>query len=139
MSVNKVILLGRLGTDPELKKIPSSGASVCNLSLATTETWVDKSNQKQERTHWHRVIVWGKQADLCAQFLKKGKEIFLEGKVVSRSFDDKEGNKKYTTEIVADFVRFIGRDKKEGGENTLNKKLEDVKNDYCFSADDIPF
>lgn len=140
MSLNKVILMGRLGIDPELKKIVASGASVCNLSVATTETWLDKSSkEKQERTHWHRVIVWGKQAELCAQYLKKGREIFLEGKVVPRSYDDKDGNKKYTTEIVADFVRFIGKGKQEGGEGELNNKLEEARGSYDFTADDIPF
>ena len=108
MSVNKVILLGRLGQDPELKYTPS-GAAVCNFSLATTESWTDKnSGQKQERTEWHRVVVWGKLAELCNQYLSKGKQAFVEGRLQTRSWEDDSGQKKYATEINATTVQFLG-------------------------------
>ena len=99
MSVNKVILLGRLGQDPELKYTPG-GSAVCNFSIATTEAWTDKQGQKQEKTEWHRVVVWGKLAELCNQYLAKGRQAFLEGRLQTRSWDDKDGHKRYTTEIL---------------------------------------
>ena len=107
MSVNKVILLGRLGQDPELKYTPS-GTAVCNFSIATSESWSDKSGQKQERTEWHRIVVWGKLAELCNQYLSKGRQAFIEGGLQTRSWEDKQGQKRYTTEINAKSVQFIG-------------------------------
>lgn len=108
MSVNKVIILGRLGQDPELKYTPN-GNAVCNFSLATSESWNDKATgQKQERTEWHRVVVWGKLAELCNQYLSKGRQAFVEGQLQTRSWDDDQGNKKYSTEINAKTVQFIG-------------------------------
>ena len=107
MSVNKVILLGRLGQDPELKYTPG-GAAVCNFSMATTEAWTDKQGQKQEKTEWHRIVVWGKLAELCNQYLAKGRQAFVEGRLQTRSWDDKDGTKRYTTETMATTVQFIG-------------------------------
>ncbi|MDH4468182.1 MAG: single-stranded DNA-binding protein [Bacteriovoracaceae bacterium] len=112
MSVNKVILVGRLGQDPELKNTPG-GAAVCQFSLATSENWMDKQGQKQEKTEWHRIVVWGKLAETCNQYLAKGRQAYVEGKLQTRSWDDKEGQKKYTTEIVANTVQFLGS--KDGG------------------------
>ena len=106
-SVNKVILIGNLGADPELKYTPSNRA-VCNLRLATTDFFKDKSGQRQERTEWHRVTVWGDQAENCNKYLTKGRSVFIEGRLQTRSWDDKDGNKRYTTEIVADSVKFLG-------------------------------
>lgn len=106
-SINKVILIGRLGQDPEVKSTPS-GQSVATLSVATSETWRDKdSGQKQEKTEWHRVIAWGKLADLAKSYLSKGKLIYLEGKLQTRSWDDKTGVKRYTTEILANTIQFL--------------------------------
>lgn len=153
MSVNKVILLGRLGQDPELKYTPG-GSAVCNFSLATTEAWTDKQGQKQEKTEWHRVVVWGKLAELCNQYLAKGRQAFLEGRLQTRSWDDKEGNKKYTTEILASTVQFIGgatANNNSTANNTNNQTVDSsynqaapaqeyqVANDASFAADDIPF
>jgi single-strand DNA-binding protein len=107
MSVNKVILVGRLGQTPEVKYTPS-GAAVANFSVATNETWVDKSGQKQERTEWHRVVVWGKTAELCQQYLSKGRQVYLEGKLQTRQWQDKDGQTKYTTEVQAQTVQFLG-------------------------------
>lgn len=105
-SVNKVILLGNLGANPELKYLPS-GQAVCEIRLATSQTYKDKNDQKQERTEWHRVVAWGKTAENCGKYLQKGRQIYLEGRLQTRSWDDKDGNKRYTTEIVADQVVFL--------------------------------
>ena len=106
MSVNKVILVGRLGQDPELKYTPS-GAAVCNFSLATSESWADKSGQRQERTEWHRVVFWRKAAEIVAQYSKKGDRLYVEGKLATRSWED-NGQKKYMTEIQAENQQFLG-------------------------------
>jgi len=105
--MNKVLLLGRLGNDPEVRYTTNGGA-VANFNLATNESWTDKSGQKQERTEWHRVVVWGKLGELCGQYLTKGRQASLEGKLQTREWTDKEGNKRYTTEIVAQNVQFLG-------------------------------
>lgn len=104
--MNKVFLYGRLGQDPELRHT-QSGNSVCNLSVATSKSWVDKSGQKQSATEWHRVVVWGKTGDNCAKYLAKGREVIIEGELQTRSWDD-NGTKKYATEIVASTVQFVG-------------------------------
>src|SRR5256885_1215483 len=106
-SVNKVILIGNLGADPELKYTPSN-RPVCNLSLATNEVFKDKSGQRQERTEWHRVTVWGDSAENCSKYLAKGRPVYIEGRLQTRSWDDKEGKKRYSTEVVADRVVFLG-------------------------------
>ncbi len=148
MSVNKVILLGRLGQDPELKYTPG-GSPVCNFSLATTESWTDKSGQKQEKTEWHRVVVWGKLAELCNQYLAKGRQAFLEGRLQTRAWDDKDGNKRYTTEILASTVQFIGGPSASQNTNTgvdtsysqtpAPAQEYQISSDASFAADDIPF
>ena len=106
-SVNKVILIGNLGAKPELKYLPS-GQAVCEMRLATNEVFNDKQNQRQERTEWHRVVVWGKTAENCAQYLDKGRSVYVEGRLQTRSWDDKDGKKRYSTEVVADRVVFLG-------------------------------
>ncbi|RLA64110.1 MAG: single-stranded DNA-binding protein [Epsilonproteobacteria bacterium] len=147
MSVNKVILLGRLGQDPELKYTPS-GVPVCNFSLATTENWADKSGQKQERTEWHRIVVWGKLGELCNQYLSKGRQAFVEGALQTRSWE-KDGVKRYTTEINARNVQFLGgaqasKDQaapqaSASSPNPVMDQSYDVSTDSNFTADDIPF
>ncbi len=106
-SVNKVILVGNLGRDAELRYTPG-GAAVATLNLATTEVWNDKAGQKQEKTEWHRVVVWGKSAESLAEYLTKGKQIYVEGKLQTRQWDDKDGNKRYTTEVRCDRVVLLG-------------------------------
>jgi single-strand DNA-binding protein len=105
--VNKVILIGNLGKDPELRYTPS-GQPTANFSLATTERWTDKNGQKQERTEWHNIVAWGKLAELVNQYLKKGRSAYVEGRISTRSWDDRDGNKKYRTEIVANQIQFLG-------------------------------
>ncbi|MCM0605571.1 MAG: single-stranded DNA-binding protein [Xanthomonadaceae bacterium] len=108
MSVNKVILVGRLGQAPEVRYTPS-GAAVANFSVATNESWTDKSGQKQEKTEWHRVVVWGKLAELCKTYLAKGRQVYIEGKMQTRQWEDKkDGQTKYTTEVMAQTVQFLG-------------------------------
>ncbi|MGE3611634.1 MAG: single-stranded DNA-binding protein [Bacteriovoracaceae bacterium] len=147
MSVNKVILLGRLGQDPELKYTPG-GSPVCNFSMATTEAWTDKSGQKQEKTEWHRIVVWGKLAELCNQYLGKGRQAFVEGRLQTRAWDDKDGNKRYTTEILANTVQFIGGATASTNNNAVDTSYAQaapaaqdyqISNDTHFAADDIPF
>jgi len=155
MSVNKVIILGRLGQNPEMKYTPS-GAGVCNFSVATSENWTDKSGQKQERTEWHRIVVWGKLAELCNQYLAKGRQVYLEGRLQTRQWEDKQGQKRYTTEINASTIQFIGARGEAGAENSQHAGSQqqqqssnkdggmmdqdyDISTDAGFTADDIPF
>lgn len=114
-SVNKVLIMGNLGQDPELRYTQSQTA-VVTLNVATTDTWT-KDGQRQEQTEWHRVIVWNKQAENCAKYLAKGRSVFIEGKLQTRSWDDKNGQKRYTTEIVASNVQFLPN---AGGASTKN-------------------
>ena len=106
-SVNKVILVGNLGRDAEKRYTPG-GAAVATINMATTEVWNDKAGQKQEKTEWHRVVLWGKQAESLTDYLTKGKQIYVEGRLQTRQWDDKEGIKRYTTEIRADKIVLLG-------------------------------
>jgi single-strand DNA-binding protein len=105
--VNKAILIGNLGADPEVRFTPG-GQAVANFRIATSESWTDKSGQKQERTEWHRIVVWGKVAELCGEYLAKGRQVYVEGRLQTREWTDKEGKKNYTTEVVANHVVFLG-------------------------------
>jgi single-strand DNA-binding protein len=107
MAINKVILIGNLGQNPEVKH-SASGQAICNLSVATNEAWTDKNGQKQEKTEWHRLVVFGKLAELCGQYLTKGRQIYVEGKLQTRSWQDKENQTRYTTEVVAQQIQFLG-------------------------------
>lgn len=112
--VNKAILVGNLGRDPELRTTPN-GQSVVNFTLATSENWTDKSGERQERTEWHRIVVWGRTAEMCNQYLSKGRTVYVEGRIQTREWEDKDGNKRYTTEINANTVQFIGPRTDGGG------------------------
>lgn len=149
MSVNKVILIGRLGQDPEVRYTPS-GAAVSNFSVATNENWVDKSGQKQERTEWHRVVVWGKQAELCKQYITKGRQVYVEGKLQTRQWQDQSGQTKYTTEIQAQTIRFLGAGAGAGTGDRVTRdtgseaqadgvQAGGVNDQPSFTEDDIPF
>ena len=113
MSVNKAILVGRLGRDPETR-YTSGGQAVCNFTLATDETYKDRNGERQKRTEWHRIVVWGKQAEIAQQYLHKGSLIFVEGRIQTRQWDDREGQKRTTVEIVASNFRMLGG-RSEGG------------------------
>jgi single-strand DNA-binding protein len=106
-SVNKVIIVGNLGSDPEVR-YTAGGQAVANFNVATNEVWNDKDGQKKERTEWHRIVVWGRQAETAAQYLKKGRQAYIEGRLQSREYDDREGNKKQVTEVVAQKIVFLG-------------------------------
>jgi single-strand DNA-binding protein len=106
-SVNKVILVGNLGKDADLRFTPG-GAAVSTFNMATTEVWNDKAGQKQEKTEWHRVVLWGKTAESLKDYLVKGKQVYVEGRLQTRQWDDKDGNKRYTTEIRGDRVVLLG-------------------------------
>jgi len=108
--VNKVILVGNLGKDPEVRYTPG-GQAVANFTIATNEAWTDKQGQKQERTEWHKIVVWGKTAENCGEYLSKGRQVYIEGRLQTREWNNKEGAKQYTTEIVANQVLFL-----QGGE-----------------------
>src|SRR5512134_1990408 len=113
-SVNKVILLGNLGRDPETR-YTTGGDAVTNLNIATSETWKDKSGEKQERTEWHRVVLFGRQAEVAGEYLKKGRSVYIEGRLQTRKYTDKDGVEKYSTEIVADRMQLIGGAREGGG------------------------
>lgn len=139
-SINKVILIGNLGADPE-KRVTSTGQVVTNFNIATTDRWNDKSGQRQERTEWHRIVVWGQQAENCAQYLSKGRPVYIEGSLRTRQWDDKDGNKRYTTEIVAQRVQFLGS---AGGNRSEAPTFDGgAANATPFDAgsgpDDVPF
>jgi single-strand DNA-binding protein len=152
-SVNKVILIGNLGAKPEIKYLPS-GQAVCEMRIATSETFTDKQQQRQERTEWHRVTVWGKSAENCAQYLDKGRSVYVEGSLRTRSWDDKTtGEKKYMTEVHAQNVTFLGgggdraggpsagaRPSNNGGPRPSNGGSDDFGGPPAPAMeDDIPF
>jgi single-strand DNA-binding protein len=113
-SVNKVILLGNLGRDPETR-YTTGGDAVTNLNIATSEQWKDKNGEKQERTEWHRVVLFGRQAEIAGEYLKKGRSVYIEGRLQTRKYTDKDGVEKYSTEIVADRMQLLGSGREGGG------------------------
>ena len=140
--VNKVILIGNLGRDPELR-YTQSGQAVVNFTLATSENWTDKSGERVERTEWHRIVVWGRMGELCAQYLSKGRTVYIEGRIQTREWEDKDGNKRYTTEINAQTVQFLGgpRGDAGGAQGPRNTEPSGESSDGAPPAagDDIPF
>ena len=135
-SVNKVILIRNLGGDPEVK-YTQGGTAVANLNIATNEVWTDKAGQKQERTQWHRVVVWGKQAQVLSEHLSKGKQVYVEGSLQTRSWDDREGNKRYTTEVRAVRVLMLGR--AEGSRMAPEGPPTDVEIVPDTTDEEVPF
>ncbi len=105
--INKAILIGNLGKDPDLRYTPG-GQPVATFSLATSEKWKDKDGNMQDKTEWHNIVVWGRMAELAKEYLAKGRQVYIEGRIQTRSWDDKDGNKRYTTEIVARQMQFLG-------------------------------
>ena len=146
MSVNKVIMLGRLGDDPELKYTPK-GDAVLELRLATNETWTDKNKQKHEKTEWHTVVFWNKQAETLNKYLVKGNNLFVEGKLETRSWDAKDGSKRYKTEIRGFSFDFVGPKTTtvEKSDDSMKQTLGDykisdeVKTEASMMHDEIPF
>lgn len=128
-SVNKVILVGNLGRDPEVRYMPN-GEAVCNFSIATTDSWKDKNGQKQERTEWHNIVMYRKLAEIAGEYLKKGRPVYVEGRLQTRKWQTKEGQDRYTTEIIADQMQMLGgRD--NGGSNA---SYDDMNQDQDAGA-----
>ena len=140
MSVNKIILVGNLGKDPEVR-FTGSGRAVCKFPLATSEVWNDAEKGRQERTEWHNVVVWGKQGETCGQYLSKGRQVYVEGSIRTRTYDDKDGNRRYMTEVIAQSVRFLGG---QGGGRSAEAQEppappEEPAGGGRADDDDIPF
>ncbi|MBI0413265.1 MAG: Single-stranded DNA-binding protein [Nitrosomonadaceae bacterium] len=149
-SVNKVILIGNLGKDPETRYMPN-GEAVTNITLATTETWKDKSGEKQEKTEWHRVTFYRKLAEIAGEYLKKGRPVYVEGRLETRKWTDKAGAERYTTEIIASDMKMLGSkpgsggfevaEREEGSSASTSAKPVSAKSGNGFEDmdDDIPF
>lgn len=139
--INKVIIIGRMGADPEVKTV-TGGNTVARLSVATSEQWKDREGQKQERTEWHRVVVWGKLAELCGKYLAKGRQVYVEGRLQTRSWEDQQGQKKYATEVVANTVQFLGSGGASAGAGNQSNDFgpQDFGPEPSFdTSDEIPF
>lgn len=137
-SVNKVILVGNLGRDPEMRYMPS-GDAIANFSIATTESWKDKNGQKQERTEWHRISMFGKLAEIAAEYLKKGSTCYVEGRLQTREWQDKEGNKRQTTEVVADRMQMLGGRSTEPSSPQPSRSTEQQNDPMEDLESDVPF
>ncbi|MBX9811018.1 MAG: single-stranded DNA-binding protein [Burkholderiales bacterium] len=149
-SINKVILIGNLGADPETRYLPS-GDAVTNIRIATTDTWKDKNGEKQEHTEWHRIAFFGKLAEIAGEYLKKGAPVYIEGRIRTRKWQDKEGQDRYSTEIVADRMQMLGG--RGGGSESMAREPAAASNGGGAKApqskkggggfdemdDDIPF
>ena len=144
MSVNKVILVGNVGKDPEVRHL-GSGVTVARFSLATNETYTDKSGKKVTQTEWHNIVVWRGLADIAEKYVRSGKLLFVEGRLRTSSYDDKDGNKRYTTEILCDNFRFLGPSQGgEGGNGSHTKSSETISvssqpETTMPEPDDLPF
>lgn len=141
-SVNKAIIVGTLGRDPEVRYL-NNGDAACNLSVATSESWKDKSGEKQERTEWHRISMFGKLAEIAGQYLAKGSSVYLEGKLQTRKWTDKDGVDKYTTEIIADRMQMLGGKEQRQGQQQEQRQESQQRRQQRPPADDfddqIPF
>lgn len=137
MSVNKAILVGRLGRDPETR-YTSAGQAVCNFTLATDETYRDRNGERQKRTEWHRIVVWGKQAEIAQQYLRKGSLIFVEGRIQTRQWDDREGQKRTSVEIVATNFRMLGGRGESGTAPSAGGEAEPQAAAAAAGAEDLP-
>lgn len=141
-SVNKVILIGNLGKDPEVR-YTQGGQCVANFTLATTDSWKDKSGQKQERTEWHRIVAWGRLGELAKEYLKKGRPVYVEGRLQTRQWQDKEGGTRYTTEIVVSVLQFLGQrgEATSGGDFAPPPPEHEASGGEAFTSvdDDVPF
>ncbi len=137
-SVNKAILIGNLGADPELRFTPS-GAAVANFNIATTERWKDKDGQPQERTEWHRIILWSRQAEIAKEYLRKGSSVYIEGRIQNRSYEDKDGIKRYVTEIIGQRMQLLGSRTGAPSEGGGAEPPPAPPEDLGGQDDDLPF
>jgi single-strand DNA-binding protein len=136
-SVNKVILVGNLGRDPEIR-YTQGGTPVANFTMATTERWNDPNGEKKERTEWHRIVVWGKQAEIASEYLRKGRQVYIEGSLQTREWTDREGNKRTTTEVRAQRLQLLGRPDDRHAPSA-GQTEEEVAEPAAYGEDDIPF
>jgi single-strand DNA-binding protein len=134
--VNKVILIGNLGRDPELR-YTQNGQAVANFTLATSESWTNKSGEREQKTEWHRIVAWAKLAEICGEYLSKGKQVYIEGRLQTRDWEDRDGNKRRTTEVVAQNLQMLGR--REGGYESPSSGPSSPEAPQPPSDDDIPF
>jgi single-strand DNA-binding protein len=138
-SVNKVILVGNLGRDPEVR-YTTSGTAVANFTMATTDRWNDQaSGERKERTEWHRIVVWGKQAEIAGEYLRKGRQVYVEGALQTREWTDREGNKRYTTEVRAQRFQMLGRASDRDAVAVDQGSQAVAEPEPRFEEDDIPF
>jgi len=135
-SANRVILVGHVGAKPEVRYTPS-GAAVANFSLATTEAWTDNDGNKQDRTDWHRIVAWRQLAEVCEQFVDKGTLVYIEGKLQTRSWEDKNGVKRYTTEVIAESLTMLGS--RSDSKSTPPDDFGEVSAETEEEMDDLPF
>jgi single-strand DNA-binding protein len=136
--VNKVILVGNLGADPEVR-YTQSGSAMAKFRIATTEEWTDKNTgEKQQRTEWHRIVAWGRLGEICGEYLHKGKQVYIEGRLQTRDWEDQDGNRRYTTEVIAQTMQMLGP---AGRSGTVGGKEEQfpVEEPIDTPDDDIPF
>ena len=138
MSVNKAILIGRLGKDPELRYTPG-GSAVATFSLATSEVYKNQEGQRQENTTWHNIVCWGKTAELAKEYLRKGSEVYFEGRISNRSYDDKEGNKRYISEVVVQTMKFLGSRQQGDASARTTEDVEAAPSQENAGDDDLPF
>jgi single-strand DNA-binding protein len=140
--LNKAILIGNLGRDPEVRYTPG-GLAIANFTIATSENWTNRDGQKETRTEWHRIVAFGKLAEICGEYLAKGKQVYIEGRIQTREWNDKEGNKRYTTEIVANQMLMLGsREGAAAGDSQAGAGYSPADPDAGYAGpgdDDIPF
>ncbi len=133
--VNKVILVGRLGADPEIRYTPS-GSAVANFNIATSENWKNKDGQREEKTEWHKIVAFGRLAEICGEYLSKGKQIYIEGRLQTRSWEDKDGNKRWSTEVVANNMQMLGSPSGSSSETPANRPPVPQTE---LTEEDVPF
>ncbi len=136
-SVNKVMLIGNLGADPEIRYTPS-GAAVANFNMATRAQWTNKEGEKQDRTEWHRIVAWRRLGEICGEYLHKGSLVYIEGRLQTRSWEDRDGNKRYTTEIVAQGMQMLDRAGKSAEAVSTEERFP-TEEPLDVPDDDIPF
>ena len=138
--INKVTLIGNLGADPEVRKTANQ-QTVTQFSLATSESWINKEGERQEKTEWHRIVVWSKLAETCAKHLAKGRQVFIEGRLQTRSWETEQGQKRFTTEVIANQVLFLGRSPQNVGKEDQTENASSYKKEPAFTdkAEELPF
>jgi len=143
--INKAIVLGRLGSDPDVRHTPG-GSTVANFSVATNRSWKNKDGQMVDETEWHRIVVWGRLAEICKEYLRKGSQVYLEGRIQTRDWEDQNGQKRYTTEIVANEMQMLdsagggGGGMRQGGDSSQGgSSISPPDNFESSNADDVPF